>query len=332
MDIEFHFYITQLIAQRAGFSPEDSRIIAYSSQYTDDNVDYYTVIGGPEPYNNYISQTMDITTPQEDRLWIYPLFHFCPGTPEETFKNSPMRNDNTKHVLNTIPDNSNARYIFDQALKSRDLYRIGIATHMYADTFCHRDFVGWKDNFNWIDGICGELTKPLAIGHALAMHNPDIPNLIWTDSRLTTEYQRKINKEQILAAAGNIFDFFCKIKQPPKAAKEQLLGDLGAAIGEPSEDECGKDERIKNYVQLLGIDYFEYDEMQWFADAVDDTPTETESKGESEVTEEIYSWKDKYSGTDWFKFQEAVKLHHELAFAILKPNLDQMHIDKSILD
>jgi len=32
MDCEFHYYITYIVAQRAGFNPEDSYIIAYSSQ------------------------------------------------------------------------------------------------------------------------------------------------------------------------------------------------------------------------------------------------------------------------------------------------------------
>jgi hypothetical protein len=49
MDIEFHYHMTYIIARRAGFSPNDSYVIAYSSQYTDDNTDDKT---GPF----YISQ------------------------------------------------------------------------------------------------------------------------------------------------------------------------------------------------------------------------------------------------------------------------------------
>ncbi|MDA8104143.1 MAG: hypothetical protein M0Z71_02065 [Nitrospiraceae bacterium] len=37
MDIEFHYYMTHLIALRAGFKPDDAFKIAYASQYTDDN-------------------------------------------------------------------------------------------------------------------------------------------------------------------------------------------------------------------------------------------------------------------------------------------------------
>src|SRR5271169_3079809 len=109
MDIEFHYYITHLIAMRAGVNKADALKIAYSSQLTDDNVDSYKIEGGDTPYYNIISQTMDIHKPQTERLSIYPIFHFCPGTIEEMTKNSPMRIDGKFHLLTTIPDNNNAR-------------------------------------------------------------------------------------------------------------------------------------------------------------------------------------------------------------------------------
>ena len=37
MDIEFHYYMTFLIAAKAGFGQDEAYTIAYSSQYVDDN-------------------------------------------------------------------------------------------------------------------------------------------------------------------------------------------------------------------------------------------------------------------------------------------------------
>jgi hypothetical protein len=37
MDREFHYYMTHLIASRAGFWPDDAFTIAHASQYTDEN-------------------------------------------------------------------------------------------------------------------------------------------------------------------------------------------------------------------------------------------------------------------------------------------------------
>jgi hypothetical protein len=334
MDIEFHFYMTHLIALRAGFKAEDAYTIAYASQYTDDNDTSYKVESREGFCENLISQTEDITKPQDERLGIYPIFHFCPGTDAEVFKLSPVRRDGKLHLLATIPDNENARTIFDNALRSGNLYRIGIATHMYADTFCHRDFVGWKDEFNWteLDGFIGGLWSALcpAVGHALAMHVPDIPSLVWEDIRLTSQYRQKKNKEQILAAAGNIFDFYGGNTKPGKAAdseRKKLLRDLDEAMGAEAEaDTDGRAEvRRANYRELLRNDYKEYDEDRWFYAAVD-----CRSVGETIGTPSVeykYSWKDKYRESDWFKFQEAAKGHKAAALNVLGGKFGKMEID-----
>jgi len=82
MNAEFHYYITRLIAARAGLPPEDAHIVAYSSQYTDDNDIIFKIDKDlPTEYGNYISQTMNILKPRDTLLRIYSLFHFIPGDP-----------------------------------------------------------------------------------------------------------------------------------------------------------------------------------------------------------------------------------------------------------
>jgi len=332
MDIEFHYYMTHLIALRAGFKPEDAVTIAFASQYTDDNDTPHRIEGGDFPYENLISQTMDISKPQEERLSIYPIFHFCPASSEEILRQAPLRKDGTYHRLDTLPDNSNARKIFTDAMNSLDLYRIGIGTHMYADTFCHRDFVGYKHTFNWlkIEGFAGVLDDILpCIGHALAMHQPDIPALVWEDTRLISKEREKKNKEQILAAAGHIFDFYCLNTKPGNAAgiRKSLLGDLDAAIGADVEADSGglKKVRLANYKDLLGAAYVEYDENQWFEAAVD-RQIDAHSTGTTDVKYDLF-WQDDYRRSDWFKFQEAVKKHQTVAFKVLGGIFEEMEID-----
>ena len=83
MDFEFHYYITGLIAQRAGFSEDDAKIITYASQFVDDNDVVLNVTDRKtgKAYSNYISQTMDILKPKKTLMRIYPIFHFVPGDP-----------------------------------------------------------------------------------------------------------------------------------------------------------------------------------------------------------------------------------------------------------
>jgi len=58
MNIEFHYYSVYIIAKKAGFDKKSSFILAYSSQYTDDNSQKCLVkIKGDKEYKNYISQT-----------------------------------------------------------------------------------------------------------------------------------------------------------------------------------------------------------------------------------------------------------------------------------
>ncbi|MCG2728608.1 MAG: hypothetical protein L6244_08180, partial [Candidatus Methanoperedenaceae archaeon] len=83
MDIEFHYYMTYVTALRAGFKLDDAYIIAYASQYTDDNDTSYEIINDDFPYQNFISQTIDITKPKGELLRIHPYFHFFPGTKKE---------------------------------------------------------------------------------------------------------------------------------------------------------------------------------------------------------------------------------------------------------
>jgi hypothetical protein len=203
--------------------------------------------------------------PQKERLSIYPVFHFCPATKTERFRLSPPRRDGKYHRLNTIADNRNAKKLMPDAMKSKNFYRIGICTHMYADTFCHRDFAGWKDEFNEID----HLPEIFAVGPAHAGAKPDLPTPIWEDPRLTSKHREKRNKEQILAAAGNIFDFFYKNTKPANAAdiKSKLVGDLGVTIGPEvkslAEAEAGKEDGMENYKTMLGGECKKYNDSQW---------------------------------------------------------------------
>jgi hypothetical protein len=325
MDIEFHYYMTHLIALRAGFGPDDALAIAYSSQYTDDNAILYRIGGGETAYESIISQTVYILKPQEERQSVYPIFHFCPGTRAEILKSSPSRKDGRCQILNTVADNRNARMLFADAMKSGNFYRIGIGTHMYADTFCHRDFAGWKDGFNEI----GHYPEICAIGHAHAGHQPDIPNRIWEDTRLISRYREKKNKGQILAAAGNIFDFYCRNTKPAHAAplRKKLLGDLGAAVGEETEKDTEnlKKKRMSYYKDLLGRNHKEYDEKEWF-NAAAGWKVDGQDAGTTGAAGGFF-WKGDCRKSDWFNFQEAAKAHRAVALKVLGKTFEEMRVD-----
>jgi hypothetical protein len=322
MDREFHYYMTYIIALRSGFEADDAYTIAYSSQYTDDNDTPYEILGDDNPYKNYISQTMDITKPKEELLRIHPYFHFFPGSKREIVNNSYPRKDGKLHLLNTIPNNVNVRRLFTKSLKSTDLYRIGIATHTYADTFCHQNFVGFKESFNDMEGLLEKIIP--SVGHADAKYQPDIPGIIWFDKRHVSSHIEVRNKDRILEAAGNIFQFYCdnctKTSNIEKN-KQKLVSELSEAIGEIHEEDKREEERKKNYRDILKSitknAFRDYDEDVWFDEAVSYRP-KAETVGTSRVETE-YFWKSEFKDNNWFKFQEAVKINQKLAESILYP-------------
>ncbi|MCK4956284.1 MAG: hypothetical protein KAS49_01520, partial [Candidatus Cloacimonetes bacterium] len=204
MNIEFHYYITKYLALEAGFDGEEAEIIAYSSQYVDDNSHCFEIdTPAGEKYHNFISQTKNILKPKRELMRIYLLFHFLPGTPTGY---KTKRRDGKMHMLMTTPISTHANEIFYESTRSADLHILGIATHMLADTISHQNFVGTFDEINSFNGVWETLTPN--IGHADAGLKPDIPNLIWHDPRLIEDNATINNTERVLSAAKIIYNNF----------------------------------------------------------------------------------------------------------------------------
>ena len=132
---------------------------------------------------------------------IYTHVHFLPGVPDAP---SAARKDGKSSLLNTTPNSPRSQIIFGQALASESVHQIGIATHMYFDTWAHQNFIGTTYHFNGmrdpknIIKSAGKKALP-NVGHADAKHDPDIITLKWTDDRLVNS---KISNRQRHLDAG----------------------------------------------------------------------------------------------------------------------------------
>ncbi len=330
MDIEFHYYMTYLISTYAGLSPKNARKLAYSSQYVDDNDMVCEVDKGKgSSYRNYISQTMNILKPKDKLFRIYPLFHFIPGEPRSK---TAWRKDGKMHWLNTTPNSKNANLIMDAAIESGNLYRIGIATHSYVDTWAHQNFIGYYDDFNSMKTALGTVAPN--IGHADAGHNPDEPALVWRDPRLLEE--RINNRERFLEAAKFLFEKLALHVDPNRSqrsmggSKRKISNDLNEAIGDTDPKNDYRQERIDRYKELALSEAYgstelpDYDPEEWFDAAVNENVRGLRDRSDSmllrfDPLQDIYTWKDPTNrkSTNWYKFQEAVKAHQDAAWAVL---------------
>ena len=334
MDIEFHYWLTGLVAKRSGFSEKEAHTIAYASEYVDENDVCFQIQSrnGTEPYDNYISQTMDILKPKQVLMRIYPIFHFVPGEPDAY---SARRRDGKMHLLNTTPNNEYANNMLDAAFKASSetrLYRIGIATHTYVDTWAHQNFVGWYDYFNNI----GLDPKP-DIGHADGEHHPDWISHLWNDNRLVDAEVN--NRTRFLSAAKALFEQYCRYhaangrpdhKAEWPALEKELIELQGTTY---TGSRCKYlDDRLTNYAQKINwLPHF--NECTWFNEAI-----ETEVRGLSDsqegmlarftLFEDQYYWREDIDKekTHWYAFQEAVKEHEHFALTIMSNRFEKMGI------
>jgi len=322
MDIEFHHHWTLLTAARAGFKPDEARTIAYASQYTDSNTKLHTIDEGkPSQYSNYISQTIDITHPKKELYRIYLLFHFMPGNP---LAESARRKDGSLNWLNTTPDSENARWAMTRALELGDLFRIGIAAHVYADSWAHQNFTGYYSSFNAMKGTLAVI-NPFHIGHAEAGKHPDLMTLRWTDERLARANEQVDNTQRFLEAARCLFSLFARHRNPSMSQsvlEEEAAGlvkDLSECIAGTDTSDDGKKKRLLRYLALAGTPAYGgqpfplFHEDEWFRKAITDHDR----------------WRDPnaYQQTEWYRFQEAVKGHQKEVGEYLLKKLSEQGIE-----
>jgi uncharacterized protein DUF6765 len=338
MDIEFHYYMTYLIAARAGFAAAQAEKIAHAAQSVDDNHIRYRVTGAASgEYQNYVSQTMNILKPTQQLLRIYPIFHFIPGDPSAF---SAKRVDGLEDGWVTTPDSSVAGKMIDSALLSGDLYRIGVAAHGYGDTWAHQNFLGRRDPFNSLPGG-GLASGVLSVGHGDAGHQPDHPALVWQDARLVA---RDVdNRARFLDAAEALFRRLATHVTPGLALADldldvaALRVDLDRDIGpaDPHSDEALRTARIARYQTRAKLPAYgatalpDYDEYAWFNAAVHedgarlrqwlDARLDMAADYVDQTLIVPCSWSDPaaFDQTDWYRFVEAVKSHQNACWAIL---------------
>jgi hypothetical protein len=167
MDKRYHYEIIKQLCLWSGYTPNQAETIAYASQMVDENTKNFEVNG----YRNYRSQTYNIF--DKDRTDIYFSFHYVPGLSE---KPAGIK-DGKENKYSVISDSKLANIILDEAFNTKDLNRIGIALHAYADTWAHQGFSGKWESWNSV-----YQTIIPNIGHAEVFNSPD-DNKHWHDYR-----------------------------------------------------------------------------------------------------------------------------------------------------
>ena len=189
MQKDMHYYGTYAIARASGFKPEDARIIAYSAQFVDDSTmtdstmhedgallygvatAHHPILQAAVQYGieglknmlktilktifktildilniaNRIKNYSKRNHLKQRRMWI--PFHFYPGNEGDNFSKKLICRKNSL-IVNEMFDN----HIKHVKEFPYILHLIGIASHVYMDTFSHYGFSGVSSRNNRVFG------------------------------------------------------------------------------------------------------------------------------------------------------------------------------------
>jgi hypothetical protein len=313
MQRDFHYDVIFALAKEAGYQHSDANIIAYASQYIDDNTDReYTVsdddgefyVGFPERigksgdlYFPIITQAVDITAFKVGiQRYVYAPFHFVPGDNNVEIKGK-------KNPLCTTRGCKNAVDLLKTALKSKDLHSIGVALHAYADTWSHERFSAFHEDWNKVHKWSLFKSLPPNIGHAEVLHKPDVISVPWVDERFGK--QKIDNRERALLAAEQIFGFLKKGSSKWKDVQSTF-------------EKIMDTENLVDRIKLIGKMYpqiEDYDEDRWINESLkfkrdaSEIPETDALSGPQTARPRFVEISVKDPKAHWFRFQEAAKRH-----------------------
>lgn len=283
MDLNFHYFAVKTIALNAGFCEDDAQIIAEYSQFIDDYDIWKNYIFSEVPdyakslateclfgYSFYtvttgftsLFDTIRLTLERYQREIVVP-FHFIPvkklkeipdDAPRSEYRTAPADitgNFLIRHLL----DDAKGKYMANSG--RYELMRIGMLLHIFADTYAHQNFSGFRgwenfsylvkvtDNFDNSKDITADYNPDFyegiySIGHANVNHAPDDTFAVFEMSMAENENQSKSedytlhfsrsNAQVFADAAKQIFRYLyaCQGKSEPteeewNTLREQLV-------------------------------------------------------------------------------------------------------------
>ena len=215
MKVDAHYYAILAFSRACGFRKEHAWDIAYASQFVDDaKINHIVIHEVPENDVRSHLRTIDSkpcffdmatchsyrkieTFNYSSMIRNTAAFHFIPGCKGEHFVKR-MRCKKNGIII---------RNLLGKVIERGDLIELGIALHVFADTYSHQGFSGLLSKVNNIkdleieDGsgrILDKIPKVIrwakdkvymifdkiipAYGHGQAMSFPDLPYLAWSYS------------------------------------------------------------------------------------------------------------------------------------------------------
>ena len=323
MQKDFHYHIAYVLAKVAGYDKDQRAIIAYASQYVDDNTDRKYLVsdkhgeffadfpvyvaGNGKRFYPIITQVDGIDYSKlTTQRYVFAPFHFLPAGEKDSRNNALI--DGLKNQFCTIRGCDNAEELLVSAIKSNDPYQLGIALHTYADTWSHEKFTAFQEDWN-------KNRKPLSlkkvapeVGHAQFIHEPDEISRTWIDNRFGDDYKVN-NTERTLDCIKALYNIL-----KPAGRWNNVKSQFEQIVQAPNP--ASRMEAIKQTHSEMPL----YDENKWINEALGfkRDPSEVPGPDPSGTTGESgtknprfvdISFRDNFEVSHWHNFQGAAKKH-----------------------
>ena len=310
MNIDYHYGVIYVVSRIGGLDQKQAQVVAHACQYIDDStVPGLLKFAGGETFDRFASahRMFDYKNADNDEnrvVWV--PFHFLPGAQGATLEEKAICRKNSD-VAKTM-----VRHALARRSEPNGLHRLGVALHVYVDTWSHQGFSGTESDYNKLSWLVGDdhdeatwLGKLKAaagvlednlkaraldiisgLGHGAALPFPDMP---WAKWKYVNGHGHPVERDNLpdfIEAA----DMACKVVQAFVAQTQ----DFEAQKGLPAKSK----EDLKN---LLGSNR-DHDEGKRF-----DVFRESVAAGAVDGTKDVipiyvakgpHSWKAKATGIE----------------------------------
>jgi len=291
MQIDMHFYGVYALGRAAGLKDLTAMTIAYASQFVDDAIDDDHIVLTD---NRAIVPTMTSHKPIDyqnaipgDQWKVWIPFHFLPGNKGKDFI------DRLVCEKDSSPARKMLDFTLDKANASFWPHIIGVAAHVYADTFAHYGFIGISHKNNKVDestirisnkhskGIISYLrakyeefktrfisgfAEVIPVGHGAVGTYPDRPYLAWEytyDFRKDGSKKKKVkrdNLEDFLLGSKSLHAYFARYAQvnpgDSDVENQKDWKSIEPFVQDIISTEGDKEERIEKWLKNLKQGHF----------------------------------------------------------------------------
>lgn len=284
MQYDMHYYGTYAMAAAAGIPKVDAEIIATSAQFVDDqNFQRWAISKSGEGILGIATAhhpveagcRAAIHSMDDDSRSIWVPFHFLPGNEGESFEARLIARKDSL-VANTMLD----FYLQDTTIaahRQHALHLLGIAAHVYADTFSHYGFSGISSDENLIkpeslnpdpshsvgileylaiqaDKFKAKFASAPKLGHGAVLTYPDRPYLKWSFEYQNGGASVRNNPDSFVEACEALHRRFIQFSATyygPKAQKPVEWPQIQDMVREIIKKEGSGDERVEYWLEAI---------------------------------------------------------------------------------